>query len=169
MSRIEIPAFVCARIYGTVDKRAVAVRRQIAEPQQSAHMRSVELEPPGDLRAIVVFPLAQMLHPRLRAGDREDQLCRYQETVLYERGDTIKAVYFPHEGVISLVVDLASADMIESAMVGRDSVAGGSAAFDNQISLNRAVVQIAGRASALDVDQFRWPAWLRFRAERSVR
>jgi CRP-like cAMP-binding protein len=78
-----------------------------------------------------------------------------QETVLYERDDTIKAVYFPHEGAISLVVDLASGDMIEAAMVGRDSVAGGSSAFDNQISLNRAVVQITGRASALNVDHFR--------------
>jgi hypothetical protein len=78
-----------------------------------------------------------------------------QETVLYESGDTIKAVYFPHDGVISLVVDLASGDMIEAAMIGRDSVAGGSAAFDNQISLNRAIVQVAGRASALDVEHFR--------------
>ena len=78
-----------------------------------------------------------------------------QETVLYERGDTIKVVYFPHHGVISLVVDLASGDMIEAAMVGRDSVAGGSSAFDDQISLNRAIVQVAGRASALDVEHFR--------------
>jgi CRP-like cAMP-binding protein len=78
-----------------------------------------------------------------------------QETVLYESGDTIKVVYFPHQGVISLVVDLASGDMIEAAMVGRDSVAGGSSAFDDQISLNRAIVQVAGRASALDVDHFR--------------
>jgi CRP-like cAMP-binding protein len=78
-----------------------------------------------------------------------------QETVLYERGDTIKAVYFPHRGLISLVVDLASGDMIEAAMIGRDSLVGGSSAFDNQISLNRAVVQVAGVASVLDVDHFR--------------
>jgi CRP-like cAMP-binding protein len=45
--------------------------------------------------------------------------------------------------------------MIEAAMIGRDSVAGGSAAFDNQISLNRAIVQVAGRASPLDVEHFR--------------
>jgi CRP-like cAMP-binding protein len=32
---------------------------------------------------------------------------------------------------------------------------GGSAAFDNQISLNRAVVQVAGAASALNVNRFR--------------
>jgi CRP-like cAMP-binding protein len=78
-----------------------------------------------------------------------------QETVLYEAGDTIKAVYFPHCGIISLVVDLASGDMIEAAMIGRDSLAGGSSAFDNQISLNRAVVQVAGVASILDVERFR--------------
>jgi CRP-like cAMP-binding protein len=77
-----------------------------------------------------------------------------QETVLYEQGDTIKAVYFPHRGLISLVVDLASGDMIEAAMIGRDSLAVGSSAFDNQISLNRAVVQVAGVASVLDVGHF---------------
>jgi CRP-like cAMP-binding protein len=77
-----------------------------------------------------------------------------QETVLYESGDTIMAVYFPHSGVVSLVVDLASGETIEAAMIGRDSMVGGSAAFDNQISLNRAVVQVAGSASVLDVDHF---------------
>jgi len=77
-----------------------------------------------------------------------------QETVLYENGDTISAVYFPHDGIISLVVDLASGETIEAAMIGRDSVAGGSSAFDNKISLNRAIVQVAGAASMLDVDRF---------------
>jgi CRP-like cAMP-binding protein len=78
-----------------------------------------------------------------------------QETVLFERGDVIKAVYFPHNCLISLVVDLASGEMIEAAMIGRDSLAGGSSAFDNPISLNRAVIQVAGAASVLEVDQFR--------------
>jgi CRP-like cAMP-binding protein len=45
-----------------------------------------------------------------------------QETVLYESGDPIKAVYFPHDGIVSLVIDLATGEMIEVAMVGRDSV-----------------------------------------------
>jgi CRP-like cAMP-binding protein len=78
-----------------------------------------------------------------------------QETVLFETGDTIKTVYFPLSGVVSVVVDLATGEMIESAMVGRDSLIGGSAALDNQISLNRVVVQVAGAACALDVDRFR--------------
>ena len=77
-----------------------------------------------------------------------------QETVLYESGDTIKSVYFPHDGLVSLVVDLASGETIEAAMIGSDSVVGGAAAFDNNISLNRAVAQVAGTASALGVASF---------------
>jgi CRP-like cAMP-binding protein len=95
--------------------------------------------PPADLAAI---------HPYLAVVDLP------QETVLFERGDIIKAVYFPHDGMISLVVDLASGEMVEAAMVGRDGVAGGSSALNSQISLNRAVVQIAGQASVLDVERF---------------
>jgi CRP-like cAMP-binding protein len=89
------------------------------------------------------------LLPHLRVVDLP------QDTVLFESGDTINAVYFPHTALISLVVDLASGEMIEAAMIGRDSVAGGSAAFDNHISLNRAVVQVGGQASILDVVHFR--------------
>jgi hypothetical protein len=74
-----------------------------------------------------------------------------QETVFFESGDAIKAVYFPHNALISLVVDLACGGMIEAAMIGRDGVAGGSAAFGSKISLNRAIVQVAGSASVLDV------------------
>jgi CRP-like cAMP-binding protein len=66
-------------------------------------------------------------------------------------GDTISRVYFPHSGVVSIVVDLASGDMIEAAMIGREGVVGGLSALNSRISINRAVVQIGGTASALDV------------------
>jgi CRP-like cAMP-binding protein len=78
-----------------------------------------------------------------------------QETVLFEAGDTIKAVYFPHTGIVSIVVDLASGETIETAMIGRDSLVGGSAALDDEIALNRAVVQVAGVASVVEVGTFR--------------
>jgi CRP-like cAMP-binding protein len=78
-----------------------------------------------------------------------------QETVLFDAGDTIKAVYFPHVGIVSLVVDLTSGDMIEAAMVGKDGVVGGSAALNGDLSLNKAVVQLTGRASVVDVDHVR--------------
>ena len=75
--------------------------------------------------------------------------------MLFEAGDTIKAIYFPHTGIVSIVVDLASGEMIETAMIGRDSLVGGSAAIDDDIALNRAVVQVAGVASVVDVGTFR--------------
>jgi CRP-like cAMP-binding protein len=77
------------------------------------------------------------------------------ETVLFEAGDTIKALYFPHNGIVSILVDLTSGEMIETAMIGRDSLVGGSAAVDDDIALNRAVVQVSGIASTVDVATFR--------------
>jgi CRP-like cAMP-binding protein len=78
-----------------------------------------------------------------------------QEMVLFDAGKPVKAIYFPHFGIVSLVVDLASGDMIEAAMVGKDGVVGGSAALNGDLSLNKAVVQLTGRASVVDVDRVR--------------
>jgi CRP-like cAMP-binding protein len=75
--------------------------------------------------------------------------------VLGEAGDSITRVYFPHSGVISLVVELSVGDMIETAMVGRDGALNISSALDGKVSLNKAIVQLAGAASTIDVDQLR--------------
>jgi CRP-like cAMP-binding protein len=105
--------------------------------------------------------LSNQLLAALNAADREALLPHLkvvelpQELVLFDAGDTIKAVYFPHIGIVSLVVDLTSGDMIEAAMVGKDGVAGGSAALNGDLSLNKAVVQLAGRASVVDVEHVR--------------
>ena len=77
------------------------------------------------------------------------------KTVLFEAGDTIKTLYFPHNGIVSIVVDLTSGEMVETATIGRDSVVGGSAAVADDIALNRAVVQVKAVASAVDVGIFR--------------
>jgi hypothetical protein len=52
-------------------------------------------------------------------------------------------------------VDLAGGQMIEAAMVGRDSMLGGSSALDGLISLNRAIVQLGGAGVTLDIARFR--------------
>jgi CRP-like cAMP-binding protein len=97
----------------------------------------------------------------LGAADR-DQLLPHlrsielpQEMILFEAGDTISRVFFPHSGVVSLVVELSSGEMIEAAMIGREGVVGGLAALDTRISVSRAIVQIAGAASVVDVDHVR--------------
>jgi CRP-like cAMP-binding protein len=90
-----------------------------------------------------------VLQPHLKVIDLP------QETILFEAGDLINQVYFPHIGVVSLVVELASGDIIEVAMIGRDSLVGASAVLDGPTSLCKAIVQIAGVASIIDVDRLR--------------
>ena len=78
-----------------------------------------------------------------------------QDTILFEIGDPIDQVYFPHNGVVSLVVALASGETIECAMIGRESAVGSSAALGGPISLCKAIVQIAGAGSVLPVERLR--------------
>ena len=78
-----------------------------------------------------------------------------QEVVLVATGAMLPHVYFPHSGIISLVVRLVEGQTIEMAMIGRDSVFGGSSALDGTIALNDAIVQLPGTASVLDIAQLR--------------
>jgi CRP-like cAMP-binding protein len=94
-------------------------------------------------------PDLDFLLPQLRFIDLP------QETVLFEAGGTINRIYFPHAGIVSLVVELASGEMIEAAMIGREGVVGGLAALDTNISVSRAIVQVAGAASIVDVGAVR--------------
>src|ERR1700729_627973 len=91
----------------------------------------------------------EVLRPHLKHVELVHQV------VLYKTGDPIDRVYFPHSGIISLVVDLTGGQMIEAAMIGRDSMPSGSSALDGLISLNRAIVQLAGDAVTLDVARLR--------------
>jgi CRP-like cAMP-binding protein len=78
-----------------------------------------------------------------------------QGIVLMEAGETIKRVYFPHAGIVSLVVGLAGGEMVEAAMVSSDSFVGGSASLDGKVALNKAIVQIGGSGSALEIGYLR--------------
>ena len=89
------------------------------------------------------------LRPYLRAIDLP------QGMVLFEVGDAIGQVYFPHSDVVSIVVPLESGETIESAMIGRESLIGGSAGLNGQVSVCKAIVQIAGAGTVLDTDKFR--------------
>src|ERR1700710_501612 len=89
------------------------------------------------------------LHSLLRAVELP------QGMVLFEVGVAITQIYFPHSGVISLVVPLESGETIESAMIGRESVVGGSAGLNGQESVCKAIVQIAGAGSVVDTYKFR--------------
>ena len=77
------------------------------------------------------------------------------EAVLFDTGARVSTIYFPHRGIISLVVSLSGGQMIEAAMVGRDSLVGASSALDGRISLNKGIVQLRGAASVMSVAPLR--------------
>ena len=75
--------------------------------------------------------------------------------VLAEAGSSIRQVYFPYSGVISLVVELDVGTMIETAMVGRDGALNAAPALDGKVSLNKGIVQVAGSAGIIEVNRLR--------------
>jgi CRP-like cAMP-binding protein len=119
----------------------------VAQPNPHSANRLLAALPPADY---------EQLLPHLRSVDLP------QEMVLFEAGGTISRIFFPHAGVVSLVVELASGEMIEAAMIGREGVVGSLSALDSNISISRAIVQIAGAASIIEVEH------VRHLAERSV-
>lgn len=64
---------------------------------------------------------------------------------LVEAGTLIDQVYFPQSGLISLVVNLATGEHIEIAMIGREGAVGASAGCGATVAMNTGFAQIAGR------------------------
>jgi CRP-like cAMP-binding protein len=104
---------------------------------------------PNNLLASLPVADFDLIRPDLKPVDLPN------EKILFRTGDPVTHAYFPHSGIISLVVELASGEMIEAAMIGRDSVLGASAALDGQTSLNTAIIQIPGAGATLDVRQLK--------------
>ena len=99
----------------------------------------------SSLPARILAVMKPHLRPvEMRFGDR-----------LAEAGVTVKRVYFPQTGAISLVVPLSAGDLIETAMVGRDGVLNAASALDGKRSMITGIVQVAGTASWIDVNRLR--------------
>ena len=72
-------------------------------------------------------------------------------SVLYESGERIENVYFPHESVISLVAVLEQGGLVEMAVFGREGVVGFASSLVTRESFGRYIVQMAGSASRISV------------------
>jgi len=90
-----------------------------------------------------------LLEPHLR------EVVLAQGMVLQEQGERIEHVYFPRDGIISLLTVMQQGAAIEIATVGREGAVGAVAGMAPRQSLTRAVVQIAGAASRISVSAFR--------------
>jgi len=91
----------------------------------------------------------ELFEPHLREIELPD---RYDIARL---GDDIENVYFPHSGIVSFLVHLDDGGFLQTQMVGRDGVVGAAQALDDKRSINKIVVQIAGRASVIGRDVLR--------------
>ncbi|WP_448046184.1 Crp/Fnr family transcriptional regulator [Bradyrhizobium liaoningense] len=91
----------------------------------------------------------ELIRPHLRTVDLP------HDAVLVETGETLKRAYFPHRGVISLVVELAKAEHVQVAMIGRDSLLGTLSIMGEASALNTALVLVPGVASVVDLDPLR--------------
>jgi len=78
-----------------------------------------------------------------------------QGMVLQQEGERIDQVYFPHDGIISLLAVMQQGDAIEIATIGYEGVVGSFAGLGPRRSHTRAVVQVAGAASRIAASRFR--------------
>jgi CRP-like cAMP-binding protein len=69
--------------------------------------------------------------------------------LLYDPGDEIETVYFPQDGVISLMTLMENGAAIESATIGREGALGLMAAVAPRQSLSRAIVQTPAQAAKI--------------------
>ena len=99
---------------------------------------------PGEDRGLIAPHLALVDLPRGR--------------LLYDPGDSIDVVYFPHDGVISLMTLMENGAAIESATIGREGALGLMAAVAPRQSLSRAIVQTPTRAARISASQLH-DAW----------
>jgi len=109
-------------------------REQVAKPN-----RVLALLGPADF---------SLLEPHIK------QVSLEQGTVLYDVGDVIEHVYFPHGGMISLLVVMRNGQSIETATVGREGMVGAATGLGTRFALGRAVVQLSGPASQISFSRF---------------
>lgn len=80
--------------------------------------------------------------------------------LLYEPGDRIDVIYFPHDGVISMMTLMENGAAIENAAIGREGAVGLTAAVTARQSLSRAIVQTHCRCGRIGASQMH-EAWLK--------
>lgn len=75
--------------------------------------------------------------------------------VLYESGETIEYVYFPNEGLISLLVVMANKTPREIGLVGQEGMFGTAVVLGMNTTPTRALIQMPGSAMRLKAEALR--------------
>ncbi|MDP1906879.1 MAG: cyclic nucleotide-binding domain-containing protein [Hyphomicrobium sp.] len=86
---------------------------------------------------------AALLKPHLKT------IAMVQGASLQEQGEQIGHIYFPHNGMISLLAVMKQGNSVEIATVGREGAIGAMAGFGPRHAFTRAVVQVDCVASRI--------------------
>jgi CRP-like cAMP-binding protein len=78
-----------------------------------------------------------------------------QRQVLFEPGETVDSVCFPHKGMISLLAVMADGSGVETATVGHEGVVGAMAGIAPYTTMARVVVQTPLVVSQIPAERFR--------------
>ena len=77
------------------------------------------------------------------------------DVILYRSGETIEHVYFPDEGLVSLVTKMKNGTTIEVGLIGKDGMVGIPVLLGDNIAFEEAIVQIAGSAMRMKTNVFK--------------
>jgi CRP-like cAMP-binding protein len=113
--------------------------------------RSIPIREPVFNRLLAALPGKeyQRLQPYL------EQVTLSFGEILYEPGEIIRYVYFPHHGIISLLSMVEERSTLEVGIVGNEGMVGIPVFLGATYSLNRALVQGAGTALKMKADAMR--------------
>jgi len=98
----------------------------------------------------LLFALTPEDHSLLAPHLKEESL--QVGTLLREAGEPVEQIYFPHQGMVSLLAIMSDGQGIETATVGSEGVVGAMSGFGARRGFTRAVVQaplVASRISSL--------------------
>ena len=117
--------------------RGIASALNVADTMSNQLLAAL---PPADLARLL-----PMLEPvKVEVGD-----------VLFEPREAVRAIYFPHDSLISLLGVAEGRMTLEVGLVGREGMLGATVALGHDLAQVRAVVQRAGSASRMDSARFR--------------
>jgi CRP-like cAMP-binding protein len=75
-------------------------------------------------------------------------------STLHEAGGALDYVYFPHDGLVSLLVVMPNGSVVEAGFVGSEGAVGTISSVPARTSFTRSVVTTSGTALRLPFDQF---------------
>src|SRR5580698_374321 len=106
--------------------------------------------PPRENRIVAALPLPE----RQELLDATTKVTLHVRTVLFEPGGAVEAVYFPTDGVISLVTPVQTGALVEVATIGNEGVVGVPLVQPLTGFAVRAITQVAGHGLRLEASIF---------------